>query len=190
MERTLRTERLVLRPVRDEDVDRIMEYRTRPEVTRWLLRKDADAEFLRQWWRSVADDPDNHSMAVTLDGLVIGTVSLEVHDGMGQPGMPPRTEAEIGYIFDPAHGGRGYATEAVLAMIAHAFDRLGVRRLTAGCYADNHASVRILEKVGMRREQHGVEDSWHDELGWVDGYTYGLLAAEWREATSSGRVLR
>jgi hypothetical protein len=32
----------------------------------------------------------------------------------------------------------------------------------------------------MRREQHGVEDSWHEELGWIDGYTYGLLASEWR----------
>jgi hypothetical protein len=32
----------------------------------------------------------------------------------------------------------------------------------------------------MRREQHGIQDSWHAELGWVDGYTYGILASEWR----------
>jgi hypothetical protein len=32
----------------------------------------------------------------------------------------------------------------------------------------------------MRREQHGVRDSWHSELGWVDGYTYAVLADEWR----------
>jgi hypothetical protein len=38
----------------------------------------------------------------------------------------------------------------------------------------------------MRREQHGVGDSWHAELGWVDGYTYGLLAEEWRERTAPG----
>jgi RimJ/RimL family protein N-acetyltransferase len=115
-------------------------------------------------------------MAVTLDNVVIGTVSLDVVDGMGQPGMPPRTEARLGYTFDPAYGGRGYATEAVTAMVAYAFDRLRVRRITAGCFADNLASVRILEKVGMRREQHGVGDSWHAELGWVDGYTYALHA--------------
>lgn len=58
------------------------------------------------------------------------------------------------------------------------------RRLTAGCFAGNLASVRILEKVGMRREQHGVADSWHAELGWVDGYTYGLLAETWRRETN------
>jgi RimJ/RimL family protein N-acetyltransferase len=96
--------------------------------------------------------------------------------------MPERTEAMIGYVFDPAYGGHGYASEAVLAMVAVAFEELGIHRLTAGCFADNLASVRILEKARMRREQHGVEDSWHAELGWVDGYTYGLLADEWRAA--------
>ncbi|MFI5893450.1 GNAT family N-acetyltransferase [Actinoplanes sp. NPDC051513] len=176
----MRTERLVLRPVRDEDVDRILEYRNQPDVKRWLLRTEVDAASLRERWRLAATDPDDHSVGVTLDGLLIGTVMLEVRDGMGQPGMPSRTEAEIGYIFDPAHGGHGYATEAATAMMAYAFDRLGVRRITAGCYADNLASVRILEKLGMRREQHGVGDSWHDELGWIDGYTYALLAGEWR----------
>jgi RimJ/RimL family protein N-acetyltransferase len=176
---TLRTERLELRPVRDEDVDRILEYRNLPEVTRWLLRTQVTPESFRAAWLHAAASPDDRSMVVTLGGVVIGTVSLDVSDGMGQPGMPVRTEAMIGYIFDPAYGGRGYATEAVTAMVAHAFDQLGIRRITAGCFADNHASVRILEKVGMRREQHGVGDSWHAELGWVDGYTYALLADEW-----------
>ncbi|MFC8298301.1 GNAT family N-acetyltransferase [Micromonospora orduensis] len=181
---TVRTGRLELRPVRDEDVDRILEYRNLPQVTRWLLRTQVDPASFRAAWQRAAVDPDDHSMAVTLDGVVIGTVSLEVVDGMGQPGMPQRTEAQLGYTFDPAYGGHGYATEAVTAMVAYAFDRLGVRRITAGCFADNLASVRILEKVGMRREQHGVGDSWHAELGWVDGYTYGLLAETWRrEAT-------
>lgn len=180
---TLRTERLELRPVRDADIDRILEYRNRPEVTRWLLRTQVDPASFRAAWQRAAENPDDHSVAVTLDGVVIGTVLLEVADGLGQPGMPPRTEAEIGYIFDPAYGGRGYATEAVTAMVAYAFDRLGLRRLTAGCFAGNLASVRILEKAGLLREQHGVGDSWHAELGWVDGYTYGVLADTWRRET-------
>jgi len=175
-----RTERLRLRPVRAEDADRVLEYRNLPEVTRWLLHTEVDpADFAAAWQRR-ALDPDDHSIAAVLDGVVIGTVSLAVVDGMGQPGMPPRTEGELGYTFDPAYGGRGYATEAVAAVLAYAFDRLGVRRITAGCFADNLASVRVLEKVGMRREQHGIRDSWHAELGWVDGYTYALLADAWR----------
>jgi Acetyltransferases, including N-acetylases of ribosomal proteins len=60
-----------------------------------------------------------------------------------------------------------------------AFDEFGVRRVTAGCFADNPASVRVLEKAGMRREGHSVRDAWHAELGWIDGYEYALLAEEW-----------
>jgi RimJ/RimL family protein N-acetyltransferase len=174
----IRTDRLLLRPVTDEDVDRMLEYRNLPEVTRWLLRTEVNADAFRSAWRRAADDPRDHSRAVVLDDVVIGTVSLGVTDGMGQPGMPTGTEAELGYTFDPAHGGRGYASEAVAAMVDHAFDVLGVRRITAGCFADNGASVRILEKVGMRREQYGVRDSWHAELGWVDGCTYAMLAED------------
>jgi RimJ/RimL family protein N-acetyltransferase len=189
MTTSLRTDRLELRPVRDEDIDRILEYRNLPEVTRWLIRTEVDPASFRAAWRRAAEDPDDYGVVVTLDGVVIGTVSLEVVDGMGQPGMPRRTEAQFGYIFDPAYAGQGYATEAVSAMVAHAFDLLGVRRITAGCFADNLASVRILEKVGMRREQHGIGDSWHAALGWVDGYTYGLLAQEWRERTAPGSTV-
>ena len=61
--------------------------------------------------------------------------------------------------------------------------------MTAGCYADNSASVRVLEKVGMRREQHGVEDSWHADLGWVDGYQYAMLAREWKGLPDSCQQL-
>ncbi|RYP87091.1 N-acetyltransferase [Nocardioides guangzhouensis] len=181
---SLRTERLELRPVREEDVDRILAYRNHPDVVRWLLRTEVDPDGLRAAWRAAADDPHDHSVAAVLEGVLIGTVSLSVVDGMGQPAMPERTEADLGYTFDPAYAGHGYATEAVTAVVDHAFGELGVRRITAGCFADNLASVRILEKIGMRREQHGVEDSWHDDLGWVDGYTYGMLAREWSGRTS------
>ncbi|GAA1519793.1 GNAT family protein [Sphaerisporangium rubeum] len=187
----LRTDRLELRTVRDEDIDRILEYRNLPEVTRWLLRTEVDPTSFRAAWRRAAADPHDHSVAVLLGNVVIGTVSLTVTDGMGQPGMPLRTEAELGYIFDPSHTGHGYATEATTAMITHAFADLNLRRLTAGCYADNLPSVRILEKLGMHREQHGVRDSWHTELGWVDGYTYALLAETWhRRRTLEGSLPR
>jgi RimJ/RimL family protein N-acetyltransferase len=186
----LRTDRLLLRSVRDEDIDRILEYRNLPEVTHWLLNTEVDPASFRAVWRRVAEDPHDHSVAVVLDGVVIGTVSLDVVDGMGQPGMPKRTEAQLGYIFDPAYAGQGYATEAVTAMVAYAFDQLGVRRITAGCFADNHASVRILEKIGMRREQHSVGDSWHAKFGWIDGYTYGLLDESWRNRDERETVRR
>jgi RimJ/RimL family protein N-acetyltransferase len=177
-----RTDRLVLRAPRAADAERLLQFRNLPEVSRWLMVTTVDPETYGESLRQSAEDPHDHTVLAELDGTVIGIVFLEVEDGMGQPGKPERTEALLGYIMDPAYAGHGYASEAVAAMVDVAFGELGVRRLTAGCFADNLASVRILEKVGMRREQHGVRDSWHAELGWVDGYTYGLLADEWRAA--------
>ena len=83
-------------------------------------------------------------------------------------------------MVDPALAGRGLGSALAHGLLAAAFERLGLRRVTAGCNADNPASARVLEKAGMRREQHGVEDSWHAELGWVDGYRYAILDREWR----------
>lgn len=177
---TRRTQRLVLRPPRPEDADRILDFRNLPEVGRWLMVTTVEPDGYGESLRRSAEDPHDHSVVVELDGRVIGIVFLEVEDGMGQPGKPERTEALLGYILDPAYAGHGYASEAAAEMVDVAFGELGLLRVTAGCFAANLASVRILEKIGMRREQHGVRDSWHAELGWVDGYTYGLLAEEWR----------
>jgi RimJ/RimL family protein N-acetyltransferase len=177
-----RTERLLLRPYRPSDGDRLLEIRNQPQVWNWLLKTRVDRVAFQAAWLSSVADPHDHSVVVELDGTVIGTGSLEVLDGMGQDGSPPtrRSEGLLGYILDPAHAGRGLATEIAGALLAVAFEDLGLRRVTAGCYADNHASWRVMEKLGMRREQHGVKDSWHAELGWVDGYTYAILTDEWR----------
>jgi RimJ/RimL family protein N-acetyltransferase len=176
------TDRLVLRPLAETDLDRLLEFWNLPEVTRWLLRGPVTAEELRESVRRAAADPDDHSLAVLVDDVVIGTVNLRLEDGFVQPGGPTRSVADLGYTLDPAYAGQGYATEAARAAVAHAFDTLGARRVTAGAFCDNLASVRVLEKLGMRREEHALRDSWHAELGWVDGCTYALLADEPRGA--------
>jgi RimJ/RimL family protein N-acetyltransferase len=176
-----RTERLVLRRVREEDIDRLLAFRNKPDVYQWLLTTEVAAEAFRAAWMKTLTDPRDHSTVVELDGVVIGTASLEVSDAMGQGVGEPMTNAEalIGYILDPAHAGNGYATEIAARLLRICFEDLGVRRVTAGCFADNLASRRVLEKVGMQLEQYGVRDSWHAELGWLDGCTYAILAEEW-----------
>lgn len=127
---------------------------------------------------------DHHPVVAFLGEEVVGTASLWITDGLGQMHVPDgpwrKAEAGIGYMIDPAHAGRGYATEIASALLSLAFDDLGVHRVTAGCFADNVASWRVMEKLGMRREQHGVRDSWHAERGWIDGFTHAMLAEEWR----------
>ncbi|MGO4244708.1 GNAT family N-acetyltransferase, partial [Janibacter sp. RAF20_2_2] len=90
-----------------------------------------------------------------------------------------RAQGSLGYTIDPAHAGRGHGAHLARGLLSIAFDELGLHRVTAGCFADNTPSWRVMERIGMRREQHGVKDSWHAELGWVDGYTYGILREEW-----------
>ncbi|MFC6150199.1 MULTISPECIES: GNAT family N-acetyltransferase [Mumia] len=184
-----RTERLELRLPTAESLDEVMVWRNDPDVTRWLIRTVVEPEAFRSAWLASVADPTDHAAVVHLDGTAIGIASVEVRDGLGQrEGDEPwhGVEGSLGYTFAPAYAGKGLATEVASALLDLAFDELGLLRVTAGCFAANTASWRVMEKLGMRREQHGVRDSWHAELGWIDGYTYGILAEEWA-ARSFGR---
>ena len=86
----------------------------------------------------------------------------------------------IGWCLDPAYASRGLATEGAAALLRICFDDLGVRRVVAGAFADNVASLRVMEKIGMRQESYGVRESLHRDLGWLDGVGYAILADEWR----------
>ncbi|MCD5346621.1 GNAT family N-acetyltransferase [Agromyces sp. S2-1-8] len=183
---------LELRLPTRELVEQVLVWRNRPEVTRWLLRTEVEPEAFTKTWLDGIDDPLDHSAIAVLDGEVVGTGSLWITDAMGQTHGDPaeyvRAEAGIGYGVAPHHAGRGFATEIARALIDLAVDELGAHRVTAGCYADNIASWKVMERLGMRREQHGVRDSWHAELGWIDGYTYAILADEWRERRVAERT--
>lgn len=89
-------------------------------------------------------------------------------------------QAELGWALRPEDTGHGYATEAVEAALRVCFEDLGLRRVTASCFAANTASYRLMERGGYAaRSAHGEECA--APLGeWMDGYGYALLADEWR----------
>ncbi len=184
-----RTPDLLLRRPVEADLPSLLAWRNAPEVSRWLLRTRADEGAMRAALRG-DDDPDDHSCVAVHDGRVVAAGYLSVVDGMGQDTGSAHRGAEglLGWNVDPAWWGRGFGTQVASALLDAAFGVLGLRRVTAGCFADNTGSWRVMEKVGMRREQHGVEDSWHAELGWVDGYTYALLRPEWEGRRRRGVV--
>ncbi len=176
----LRSGAVLLRDANERDIERLVAFRNDPGVNRYMIRTNVDPDTFRAEWLAVpASSTDFSCVAEDEQGAVVAMGFLDVTDGMGQPGGPPATQGLIGYVVHPDHAGRGHATDVARGLLEAAFGHLRLRRVTAGCFADNLASVRVLEKIGMRREQHGVEDCWHAELGWVDGYTYALLAPEW-----------
>ena len=154
-----------LRDATDADVEQMLVFRNDPAVNRFMLRTHVEPDVFRPEWRAVASSDTDFSCVAEVDEAVAGIGFLDIVDGMGQPGTPKGTEAMIGYVVDPRFAGRGIGTDIARGLLAAAFDRLGLRRVTASCNADNLASVRVLEKAGMRREQHGVEDPWHADLG-------------------------
>ena len=177
------TERLTVRRLADDDVAATWRYRRLPDVNRWLPYAPADLAAYAELFQ----DPDRRerTLVVELDGAVVGDLFLMVKDGWAQREVADAAtgcEAELGWALDPAHGGRGLATEAVEGLLRICFEDLGLRRVTAGCFADNVPSWRLMERVGMRRELHTLQESLHRDLGWVDGYGYALLADEWRAA--------
>ncbi|WP_030441945.1 GNAT family N-acetyltransferase [Actinoplanes subtropicus] len=176
----LRVGSLLLREASVGDIEHLLTFRNDPAVNRFMLRTSVDPETFRREWLAVSSSDTDFSCVAELDANVVAMGFLDIADGMGQPGMPRRTEGVIGYIVDPEFAGKGVATSLACGLLRAAFGHLDLRRVTASCNADNLASVRVLEKAGMRREQHGVEDSWHAELGWVDGYQYAILAREWQ----------
>jgi RimJ/RimL family protein N-acetyltransferase len=189
LEWPVRTGRLLLRRAARGDLDTTWAYRRLPEVHDWLgaatVTYDAYRErYFRDKW--LAD-----LLIVELDGRVIGDLMLKVQDAWAQEEVADQAkcvQGELGWAFDPAFGGKGYATEAVRALIGLCFGPLGLRRLLAGCFFDNEPSWRLMERLGMRRELHSVKESLHRTKGWLDGLSYALLAEEWDPVSNGPAV--
>ena len=177
----VRTERLTIRPAEQRDAAPTFAFRTLPEVAEWVTGRPTDL----QTWIDGFGERLADTLIVEKDGTVIGDLMLRVENAWAQLEVREQavgTQAEIGYTLDPAYGGQGYATEAVRELLRICFEDLGLRRVTALLFADNVASRRLLERIGMRREQHNLKDSLHRSGEWLDGMGYALLRDEWLSA--------
>jgi RimJ/RimL family protein N-acetyltransferase len=178
-----RTERLVLRPFGPDDLAALHAIHSDEQVVRWLYNDarslEETAELLE---RKIAgsvlrSEGEWLSAAVVLErsGELVGDVSLlwasEVH-----------RQGELGFAFATAHQGNGYATEAAGPMLELAFERLCLHRVVGRLEPRNVASARVLEKLGMRREAHLVENEWV-KGEWQSELVFAILAREWRDGS-------
>ncbi|HCB06913.1 MAG TPA: GNAT family protein [Nocardioides sp.] len=175
------TERLSLRPAEPRDALPTFAFRSMPAVAEWLTSLTSDQDTWVEGFGGRLGD----TLVIEKDGVVIGDLMLRVEDPWSQTEVRAQaagTVAEIGYVLDPTYAGQGYATEAACELLRICFEEVGVRRVIAQCFADNTASWRLMERLGMRREQHTKQDSLHRNGQWLDGMMYALLADEWHAA--------
>ena len=180
----LSSSRLILRRLRDSDLPTFCRYRSDPRVARY---QDWEAFPEEEGLRFFAEQAKLHpdvagtwfQMAIELaeTGELIGDCGL--HSLLDQP-----RQVEIGFTLSLEHQGRGYATEAVTCLLSYVFGTLGKHRATATTDALNAPAARVLERVGMRREGHFLQNVWF-KGGWGDEYLYALLGREWRDARGS-----
>ncbi|MEU8759016.1 GNAT family N-acetyltransferase [Streptomyces sp. NPDC048659] len=149
----LRTERLVLRPVRSRDLPAVTRLWTDPEVRRHLGGPVIDS-VVRIRQRRIVGAPGFHAVERTSDGVVLGLVTVE-RSGRGG-------EAEVSYQFLPEHWGRGYAREAVAAAVERAL--ADTPTVVAVTQEANTPSRRLLEAVGMTHADSYVEWEAHQVL--------------------------
>ncbi len=182
---TVETERLLLRPFTEDDFEALFSYQSRPDVVEYLLwdvrtEEEVRAALERKMQATSIDAEGDHlALAVVRrdTGAFVGDIILSVVN-------EEQREGEIGYIVHPDHHGSGFATEAGRAMLALAFDGLGLHRVIGRVEPRNLASARVLEKLGMRLEAHFVENEfvkgeWQSEL------VYAILEREWRARSTT-----
>lgn len=169
----LETERLILRDFVDDDWPAVLAYQRDPRYLRyyeWTGRAEEDVKrFVRMFVDQQQEDPRiRFQLAVVRrdNGRLIGNCGVR-RDSLDSP------EAEIGYELAPDEWGQGFATEAARAIIRFGREELGLRRFTAWTVADNTASIRVLEKVGMTLENRIDDHQRYKGRSW-DLLVYGM----------------
>lgn len=180
----LNSQRLVLREFTPEDLPAVFEYEGRPE-THWFERAVPDEATVKQrldeilgWSR--ADPRTHYRLAVTLptDPRAVGMLALTLNN------LEIR-EWEIGWALHFDLWGQGYASEAASRLLGFAFDQLQAHRVVAFCNANNRASERVMEKVGMQYEGTLRQTRWWHEA-WCDELVYAILDQDWHDLYPEG----
>ena len=174
----LETPRLVLRSFEDRDAAPFAAYRSDPEVARYQgweapFPMENAARFVADMIRARPGMPGAwYQVAIELKstGEMIGDCAFcTSEDGR---------QAEIAYTLARRWQGQGYAGEALTRLLDYLFSDLNLHRAHANVDPDNLPSIRLLERLGMRKEGRFVQSLWL-KGGWVDEEWYAILQQEW-----------
>jgi RimJ/RimL family protein N-acetyltransferase len=174
----LRTDRLLIEAMTEDDAEAFAAYRSDPRVARY---QSWEAPYPVERARvALAANPAGWpppgewvQLAVREGAAVLGDVAVHVVDDP----VLLRT-VEVGVSLAPSAQGRGVAAEALRAVVDAAF-AAGAHRVFAGCDARNAPVARLLERIGMRHEARLVDAEWW-KGEWTTADTWAVLSSEWR----------
>lgn len=182
----VRSNRLILRQFSQQDVDSFYLYRSSPEVAKfqsWENYQYRDAElFVSKQSKRMPDQPGTwfqFAIALVETNYLIGDCAL--HTLLDEPRI-----VEIGFTLAEEYQGNGYASEAVKALLNYVFNNLKKHKVIAFTDVRNEKSIRLLERLGMRREAHLLEN-YMSKGQWIDEYQYSLLQSEWENRLKASK---
>lgn len=178
--------RLCLRRLLLEDAPTIHAYRSLPEVARyqsWDNYTPEDAE--RLVGEQIEVVPDTLGSWLQLAIIERESDFLIGDCGIHFPSEHPQ-QVMLGITLSPSYQGKGLATEALTNVLTYVFGTLSKHRAFAITDAENHASAKLLERVGFRKEAHNIENIWF-KGAWGSEFLFAMLRREW-EAKREGKL--
>lgn len=172
---TLTTVRLLLKPFSLTDAEAVFAYRSDPEVAKYQnfhpTNADETKAFILPKDMTFNTEDSWFQLGIYCGEKVIGDIGIHF---IG----PLNSQCEIGYTLAWSEHGKGYGQEAVSVVVDYLFDILKKHRITASLDPRNAASIRLLERVGFRREGCFLK-SYYNNGVWEDDLVYGILEEEW-----------
>lgn len=193
----LETDRLVIRSYELDDVDAVFRAidSCRDELLPWMVWVRTQHLEPASTAQYIAAQIMNTRRPETWDGIGLGVFLKETGEYIGGSGVHDvrrdTASCETGYWIHTAHTGRGYATEVCRRAIDWALcpqnrGGLGLRRVRIFCSSANPASIRVIEKLGIRKEVEMPGDYWVEGYGCTTRLGWGVLADEWNGRTVTG----
>jgi RimJ/RimL family protein N-acetyltransferase len=178
----LETERLLIRPIKPEDLDDFLEYRADPKVCEFqsfqpMMREKA-AKFI--------ENLKNAEFGIAGEWIQLGVEFKDENKLIGDIGLKPESYetrvVEFGITFSNEYQKKGLAKEALTNVFDLLFGRVGIHRIIGITDVKNENCINLLESLNFRREGEFKQSFWdHGKNQWRDEFLYAVLQEEWKK---------
>jgi RimJ/RimL family protein N-acetyltransferase len=177
----IEAERIILRKFKESDAEVFFKYRTNPKVALYQgegwgdYKFEQAVKFVKEQMNCEPGIPGNwFQIAIELkeNRNLIGDCAIHT--------LPQDTnQVEIGFTINPMYQNKGFGTEAIKCLLGYIFNVLNKHRVIAITDVRNQNSIKLLEKIGMRKEGHFIKNAWYKEE-YTDEYLFAMLKEEWK----------